>query len=541
MENQQKANNKKLIAIVVAAVVLAAVLAGVYFGRKSGDQATDAPVMTATPESTEEPVVTEEPTEAPTEEPEVTEAPTEEPAATEAPTEEPAVTEAPTEAPAATEAPTEAPVAEVGGAEEPEAVAASVQTSPEDVMLVVNGEAVNRQTFENYRASLVNYFAQYGYDMTNEENLAFVGGLAMQSLVEDTILFQKATDLGLNVTDEERAQVEAENAAEWADAVEYCMTYYVGVAEDATDEEKADGRVNALALLESMGYTESALLENAIDNLRYEKAYAYMVQGAEVTDADIQATYEERVAEDKAEFEDDIAYYEAQQYYGYSSYYTPAGYRGVTHILLEVDQELLDTWQSLTAMLEEQQDEAEYAEENADEEAADAEEEEASAPVTQEQVDAAYAAIIASVQPTIDEIFRKLEEGTPFADLVAEYGTDPGMTVEPTKSEGYAVHMDSIMWDPAFVAGAFSVDTVGEVADPIVGSYGVHIIQYTRDIPAGAVELTDELKASLRDEVLSIKESELFEATLETWKSESEIVYSAEAQELVNYFEGDEE
>ena len=513
MENQQKSNNKKLIAILVAVVVLAAALIGVYVGTRPGAQSADVPEeATATPEVTEAPVETEEPAE--------------EPEATEAPTEEPAAEEAEPEAEPETEP-----------EEEPEAVSASAQANPDDVMVVVNGQAVDRGTFESYRNSLINYFGQYGYDMTNEDNLAFVGGMAMQTLVEDTILFQKAADLGLDVTEEERAATEAENAAEWADAVEYCMMYYVGVSEDATEEEKAEGRLTAVALLESMGYTESALLESAIDSLRYEKVYAYMVEGAEVTDADIQATYEERVAEDKAEFENDVAYYEAQQYYGYESYYVPAGYRGVTHILLEVDQELLDNWQSLTAMLEEQQDEAEYADEN---EAAEADAEPTAEPVTQEQVDAAYAAIIASVQPTIDEIYAKLEEGTPFADLIAEYGTDPGMEQEPYKSEGYAVHMDSIMWDPAFVAGAFSVDTVGEVADPIVGSYGVHIIQYTRDVPAGAVELTDELKAELKDGVLAVKESELFEQTLESWKSESEITYAAEAQAMVDLFAGEE-
>ena len=526
MENQQKTLDKKLMAIIVVMVVLAAVVIGVFVTRNMNAGPAEEPVATEAP--------TEAPTEVPTEAP--TEEPTEEPVATEEPTEEPV----PTETPVAAVEPDDAP--EAAAENEPEAIAASVETSPDDVLMLVNREPVTRATFENYRSSLINYFSQYGYDMTNELNLAFVSGMAIDTAVEDAILFQKLTELDMDLTDEERAQVEADNAAEWADAIEYCMTYYVGVADDATDEEKAEARLNAVALLEAMGYTESELLENALNALRYEKAYAYMVQGAEVTEEDIQAAYEERVAADKAEFENDIAYYEAQQYYGYTSYYTPEGYRGVTHILLEVDQALLDEWQSLAARLEEQQDEVEYTDETADaENAGDAEAEPTAEPVTQEMVDAAYAAIIASVQETIDEIFAKLEAGTPFADLVAEYGTDPGMTVEPNKSEGYAVHLDSILWDPAFVAGAFSVDEVGAVAQPVVGSYGVHIIQYTRDIPAGPVELTDDLRAAIADEVLASKESELFNATLSAWKSEAEVVYSAEAQEIMDFYYGDDE
>ena len=476
MDHQLNGNSsKRLLAIVVAVAMFAAVLVGVYSGREMGLRSANASAV-----------------------------------------ENEAVT-------------TEAPGTAIDSAE----------ASPDDVMAIVNGEAVNRAAFEGYRDSLVNYFAQYGYDMTNGDNLAFVGGMAMQTLVEDTILFQKAADLGLEVTEEERAAVEAENAAQWAEVVEYYMANYVGVTNESTEEEIADARTTVLALLEAMGYTENVMLESTLESMRYEKAYAYMVEGAEVTDADIQAAYEERVAEDKAEFENDVAYYEAQQYYGYESFYTPEGYRGVTHILLEVDQELLDNWQALTAMMEEQQDEAEYAEENASEEDADTDAETASAPVTQEQVDAAYAAIIASVQETIDEIYAKLEAGTPFAELVEAYGIDPGMKEEPAKSEGYAVHMDSIMWDPAFVAGAFSVDEVGAVSQPVVGSYGVHIIQYTRDVPAGPVELTEELKAELTDETLADKESELYRQTLNTWLEESEIVYSDEAQAILDASKGE--
>lgn len=526
MENQTSTNNnsKKKLAVIVALIVIALAVVAVVVGRNQ--QGADAEV-------TEAPVVTEEITEAPTEEP--TEEATDEPEATE----EPAADEG--EEPAGEEPDEEEPAEET--TDEPEAADTSAEANPEDVMALVNGTAVTRAEIENYKASLINYFSQQGYDMTNEDNLLVVGGIALDTAVEDTILAQKIIDLGLAPTDEELAQVQAENAAEWAEAVDWYAQAYAGLTADSTEEEAADARLNALALLETMGYTESVMLESAIESMRFEKIYAYMVKDAEVTDADIQAVFEEHVAEDRASYENDIGYYEFMtQYYGYPSYYTPSGYRGVTHILLQVDEALLNEWQSLTARFEEQQDE----EEPVDTDAEAAEDEEAEAeptaePVTQEQVDAAYAAILASVQPTIDEIYAKLEEGTPFADLVAEYGTDPGMTVEPTMTEGYAVHMDSIVWDPVFVSGAFSVDEVGEVAQPVVGSYGVHIIQYTREIPAGPVELTEEIKAELSDEVLGNKESELYRQTMTTWLEEAEIVYSDEAQAILADSRGSEE
>ena len=547
MENQTNTNNnKKKLAILVALIVVALAVVAVFVSRgQQGDVAeptatpeevtTDAPEVTDEPEATEEPVVTEEPA---TEEPVVTEVPaTEEPVVTEVPaTEEPVVTEEPaTEEPVVTEEPAaEEPVeteAQAAATDEPETAEASAEANPGDVMVLVNGAAVSRADVEDYRSYLISYFSQQNYDMTDEEGLKVVGEIALNAAIEDAIIAQKIIDLGLDLTDEERAEAEAQNAEEWARSVDLYAQSYFGLTDESTEEEAAEARLNAVALLEGVGYTESWMLEGALENMRFEKIYAYIVADAEVTDADIQAAFDAHVAEDQARFENDIFSYEFMtQYYGYTSFYTPAGYRGVTHILLEVDDELMNNWQALTARLEEQQDEDELT--DAEEAEAGEDAEPTAEPVTQEQVDAAYAAILASVQPTIDEIYAKLEEGVPFADLVAEYGTDPGMNEEPTKTEGYPVHMDSFLWDPAFVAGAFSVDEVGAVADPVVGNYGVHIIQYTRDIPAGAVEMTEEMQAAILDEVMGDKESELYRRTMDGWLEEAEIVYSEEAQAM---------
>ena len=527
MENQKKpVSSKKLIAIAVAAVVLVAALIAVYVGTRPGDEAADEqmPFATVQPEETEEPG----------EAPEVTDAPeTEAPGAPEAEAaDEPEAEIQVTDEPEAVDT--------VADAAEDEPVAAAAEGNPNDVMVTVNGSAITRADYNVYLTDIMDYymqyasyFYQYGIDVTSDDMMPYYEEMALETAIEFKLISQMAVNLGLAPTEEEIAQLTADNAAQWAEAVDwYAQTYY-GVTEESTEEEWANARLSAVALLESWGYTEESLLEGAIGNLEYEKVYAYVVQDVEVTDADIQAAYDAYVEEDRAMFEGDVGYYEFQtQYYGYGSYYTPEGYRGVTHILLEVDEDLLYAWQALSAQLEEQQEAAE----NADPEAA-GDAESAVEPVTQEQVDAAKAAIIASVQPTIDEIYAKLEAGVPFADLVAEYGTDPGMTVEPTRTEGYPVHLDSIIWDPAFVAGAFSVDKVGDVSEPVVGMYGVHIIQYTRDIPAGPVELTEEMRTAISDELLADKESDFFTQTMDAWKEAADIAYSDEAMAIIATFE----
>lgn len=416
---------------------------------------------------------------------------------------------------------------------------AAPTADPNAVMVTVNGAGVTRETVDAIAANLLNSYSQYGYDTTDEAFQAIVNQYALDYAVQLELMDQKAKEWGFDqFTDEEKAQMQADNAASWAEIVDQYVTYYGGLSAEATDEEKAAARVDMIAMLESMGYTEAVLLENAYESAKFDRVEAEMIKNAAVTDEEIQAAFDEKVKADEASFKEDIATYEYMtQYYGQPVYYTPAGYRGITHILLEVDADLLSNYQTLNAKLEEQQDEAEHPAPTADPSVTPDPSAEPTAtpepPVTQEEVDAAYNAIIASVQPTIDEINQKLAAGTPFAELVAEYGTDPGMEREPEKTDGYSVHMDSIIWDPAFVKAAFSVEKVGDVAAPVVGSYGVHIVQYTRDVPSGAVEFTDEVKNTIQDELLSQKENELFESTINEWKNASVITYSEEAQAML--------
>ena len=404
-----------------------------------------------------------------------------------------------------------------------------VTANPADVLVTVNGQGILREKIDMIASNLVSSYAQYGYDTSDAAFMAVMNQYAVEYAVQLEVMEQKAVEMGYDqFTDEEKAQIAEQNTAEWNQLVDMYVSYYGGVTAESTEEEKAAARVSMLSMLESMGLTEAAMLENTMENTVLDRVEASMVEGVTVTDEEVKALFDEYVKQDEANYKEDVGMYEYMtQYYGEPAYYTPEGYRGITHILLEVDQELLGNYQALTAELEEQQDAAE----NPD---AAAEGTEETTPVTQADVDAAYQAIIDSVQPTIDEINQKLADGVSFADLIVEYGTDPGMDQEPAKSEGYSVHMDSIIWDPVFVKAAFSVNNVGDIAAPVVGSYGVHIVQYTRDVPAGAVEYTEDIALALHEAALSEKENEQFNTTMEAWLAASVVSYSAEAQAMID-------
>ena len=413
----------------------------------------------------------------------------------------------------------------------------------EDVALAtVNGENVMQSDVDSYAYQLMYSLYSQGVDITDPNVTAALQQLAMQGSIEQKLFFQKAAELGFDqLTEEELTTLQQDAQKELDSRSDQWIASNLTLAADASEEDKAAAREQAVAALTEQGYTLDAVVAFQKDNLTFDRLYADMVKDAQVTDEEVKQAFDQQVEADKQAYADASYYEMATTYYGVTPYYMPEGYRGITHILLPVDEELMKNYQGLQASLEEAQDEAEKAAEGAEagaeatqapdaEPTAEAPAEPEQAPVTQADVDAAYAAILASVQPTVDEIKAKLAAGTPFGDLVAEYGTDPGMTVEPTKTEGYSVHMDSIRYDPAFVQAAFSVNNIGDVSEPYVGSYGVYLACYVRDVPAGPVPFTDAIKAEITQNLLATKENQLFSETMKQWVSEAQVSYTAEGE-----------
>ena len=353
---------------------------------------------------------------------------------------------------------------------------------------------------------------------------------------------QKLEELGLSYTQEELDAETANAKASWDTVVDQIAAQEFGVSEASTDEEKAAGKADAVAYIkENYNYTEETYLDEVKLNLIYTKAFNYAAADVQVTDEDVEAYFNELVESDRQEL---LGYlsnfglseetaspeeinkimammYEYYTQYGSQLFYTPEGYRGITHILLPVDEELLNAWKDLQARLEEQ-DGGETEGTDGGETATETPEE----PVTQEMVDAAKQAILDSVKEKVDEINAKLADGASFEDLILEYGTDTGMENEERRANGYPVHAGSIMYDSNFAGAAMALEKVGDISDPVVSQFGVHILHYVKDIPGGAVELTDDIRATLKEQVLEEKKTEAYDTLVEKWMAESEITWT---------------
>lgn len=432
---------------------------------------------------------------------------------------------------------------------------AAAELQDTDVLATVNGTELTWADVAPVYDSLVSSYGNY-YDLTDSANVELFRAVAMQNKINEVIMQAKIAELGIALTDEEAAAAEEDAQSDWDNAISsYISQQHSDLTDESSQEDKDAANAEAVQYFNDLGYSPESLKENYKQYALYDKLEATIVQDVTVTDEEVEALYQELVESDRALYENDIAAYVDYNnyvdqmamyamYYGTDSsmdyaWYRPAGFRAVKHILLPVDAELMQTYQDLQARLEEQvESETEGDEESAAaaaEETADAEAtaEPTEEPVTQEQVDEAKAAILASIADKIDEIYAKIEEGVDFDELIAEYGvnedgtaSDPGMTSEPYKTSGYEVSSASTNYVAPFVEAAFSVDNVGDVSAPYISSHGVHIVKYIADIPAGPIEMTEAQREAKRTELLTSKQNELYTATMDQWNQEADITYT---------------
>ena len=421
-----------------------------------------------------------------------------------------------------------------------EAVAvAGTELQADTVLATVNGTDI---TWGDVQSSYDNLVADYGmaYDMTVSSTVDLFRAVALDTEIMALVMDQKAAELGLDqFSEEEAAGIFAAADADLESAINNYMSMYLGITAEATEEDLTNARAEAEAAFLAMGYSQDAIREMYKKDEILARIQNYVVQDVAMDDLEAQALHLAKVENDKMAFGEDLAAYVqynaiAAQNGMENAWYKPAGFRAVKHILLSVDQTLVDEYHGLQSILEEQVNEeaaalqggevtevAEVTEETTE----DAEPTPEPAPlVTQADVDTAKANILASKAEVIAEINDKIAEGVDFDELIAEYGEDGGMAVEPYKTNGYEVALESagVQYVASFVDAAFSVESVGDVSAPYLSDYGLHIVKYIADVPEGPVEMTE----AARLDWLEDKKEEKYTSDLTSWRDAAQVEYT---------------
>ena len=371
-------------------------------------------------------------------------------------------------------------------------------------------------------------YAQYGIDLEQYGYDTQIKQQIVQSLVRDAVTLQKAAELGLDQLDDETQTTLA------SEAEKNFETYIESVSSSMLESGYAEDTVrdSAISYLNENGYSQEQLLKELTDSAIKDRLRESVTSEVTVTEDDVKAAYDQKVADDEASYASDSAYTSARSS-GTEILWNPEGYRAVKHVLIQFTDDQSTRYSELSSMISdlnaelEALDNPETTEAPADETA----EAETETPRTREDIETDLAAAQADLDALYEELMPKAQEvvdkfnaGTSFDDLIDEYNEDPGMQNEPTKTEGYAVSAESTSWDPAFRDGAMSIESVGGISEPVCGSYGVHIIYYLSDIPAGAVAYEDVHDQVEADALNDAKDS-AYETAVELWLDEAAVTY----------------
>lgn len=413
-------------------------------------------------------------------------------------------------------------------------------------------------------ASNYSYYSQmysmFGMSMTNDV-VETVKQQTLEHEVQAVAIKKELENRGLTLSEDKLAEVQKTADENYQKAYD---SFYAQ-AEGKGDVKARQTEYN----MYQNGYTKDTFYKSQLHEAE-ESLLEENVKGeiAELTDEELQAAYDAKVSEDQETYSEDAGSFESAMSSADDIVaWMPEGYRTVKHILVKPEAEVLTAvTDARTALTNAQtklegfeseldtlndadpaEETAEAAEEAAEETTEEAEVEPTEAPRTaeaiqadidaakveveeaQKAVETAEAACLDSVKEKTDAIYAKLAEGAEFADLIAEYGEDPGMKNEPTATRGYYVSANSANWDKNFTAGAMALAKVGDVSEtPVISSSGVHIIRYESDVTPGAVAL-ETIHDALYDATLTERKDSHYEEELEKWTAALNPVYHLDA------------
>jgi len=449
------------------------------------------------------------------------------------------------------------------------------------VVLTINGEDITKEEFTRYynntyqqAGQMQQLYQQYGMQ-PQPINQSQVLEDTFTNTIKDKVLHQQAHKLGLEeMTEEETAAIEKQAEEGFQNILDQVKDFYFADTQLEGDELKTALEEKALEL----GFDLETFRQSAVEGKLHEKLHDYAGEGITVTDEELQAGFDEKVAAAKEEYANNPAAFGSALTGGRPVYYTPAGYRAVRQILVKLAEEdtqaitekegelsplksALDSARVEINRMEgllkaedalEDADQA-YLNEKlsgwADEDTAafrellkkDSLTEEAQQALDAFKAKLADYAALADAQAAHDSkqaelialqdaAFAKIQEktdgilaaaraeGADFEALITEHNEDLGQP-----DTGYAVHAATTTYVPAFTAGAMALGQVGDVSEPIRTNYGYHILRYEKDYEEGPAQL-DDVKDSLSAELLQTKQSENYQKLEDEWVAAAEVV-----------------
>lgn len=414
------------------------------------------------------------------------------------------------------------------------------------VVIDVNGETVTKGQLTNavnnvinQNQSMIQYYSQMYAAMGMQApasmyqsyptDSATVLSEVINAYTSQLVNLQKAKELKLDeFTEEEQTHIQEDAEESWKSYLSSIASHYFPdqTLEGEALEAEAQKYIDLYKLPNKETYMADAK-EDATREVLLDKLRADTIKDVTVSDDEVKALYDEKVAADQETYDTNPAAYGSAVSNGTTVYYAPAGYRHVKHILTKfadedskkIDEATKASTEAQNALLD-AQNALDNAAEDADKTALQAAVDEA-----QKAADEAAAAVtaatdtaFANIQEKTDEIYAlATAEGADFDALVKEYSQDG-----EGAPEYYTLNEGSTIFVEPFVTGAMALKNVGDVSEPVRTTYGYHIIQYFEDVAEGPVAL-DTVKDALSKEALTTKQDKTYSDAMAAWKEAASI------------------
>lgn len=400
------------------------------------------------------------------------------------------------------------------------------------IIIDVNGETVTKQSVSNSVNSVISQneymnqmYSMFGMSASYSTDSATITPQVIEAYVENLVSLQKAKALGLDqFTEEEQAKIKENADSDWA-------SYLSQVAQAYFPDQTLEGEAleaEALKAIEQHGLSgRDTFDQSAADAMLLDKLKEYAIKDVAVTDEEVTALYDEKVAADQEKYTADPVSYGTAVSNGTAVYYAPAGYRNVKHILIQLtdeDSSAVDEKEKASTDAKTALTDAQAALENAEEGADTAalqtavDEAQKAADEAAAALEAATEAAFANIKGKADEVYAlATAEGADFDALVKEYSQD-----SESAPEYYVVSEGSTVFVAPFVTGAMALEKVGDISEPVRTDYGYHIIKYCGDVAEGPVGL-EGVREALASEALTAKQESTYAEAVAAWTEEADV------------------
>lgn len=346
-------------------------------------------------------------------------------------------------------------------------------------------------------------YSSYGYDpdtiMADEETETTIKNMALDQLVEEEIISEKAKELGLDqLSDDEKASIKAEldgNMNSIREQIKADIQDRIANGETIADVD-AEVEKEFNSQLEASGLTYDEYIAEAEKAAITEKVTNEALKDVKVTDEELKKAYDDKLAEQKTAIDADASSFKT--YYDEGLYlYVPQGVSRVYQILLSASSTVTEAVSGVYST---------------DKEAA-------LGMMTTE---------LAKLKPKADEALKKAKAGADFKGLMKEYGDDTFFDTEEGLKQGYIVIKGNASSDyyDEFQKAAEALD-VGQVSDITVTPYGYHIIYCFEKLTAGEISF-DSIKDTLYSSELKTKIATEWTSVKKQWVDAANIEYHKE-------------